>query len=48
MSLLKLASTARLATIHELRRWPEEGALMSYGQSLTTRSVAPTFTSTES
>jgi putative ABC transport system substrate-binding protein len=31
MLLLKLASTARLATIHELRRWPEEGALMSYG-----------------
>jgi putative ABC transport system substrate-binding protein len=32
--LLKLASTARLATIHELRRWPEDGALMSYGPVL--------------
>ena len=32
--LLKLTSGARLATIHELRRWPEEGALMSYGPVL--------------
>ena len=32
--LLKLTSETRLATIHELRRWPEEGALMSYGPVL--------------
>jgi putative ABC transport system substrate-binding protein len=32
--LLKLASTARLPTIHELGRWPEAGALMSYGPDL--------------
>ena len=29
--LLKLASAARLPTIHDLRRWPEVGALVSYG-----------------
>jgi ABC-type uncharacterized transport system substrate-binding protein len=34
MILLKLASTARLATVHELRRFPEAGALMSYGPDL--------------
>jgi len=34
MTLLKLAATARLPTIHELRRFPEAGALMSYGQNL--------------
>jgi putative ABC transport system substrate-binding protein len=33
-TLLKLASTARLPTIHDLRRFPEEGALMSYGPDL--------------
>src|SRR5262245_42747277 len=33
-TLLKLASTARLATIHDLRRWPEANALMSYGPDL--------------
>jgi ABC-type uncharacterized transport system substrate-binding protein len=32
--ILALASTARLPTIHELRRWPEEGAVMSYGPDL--------------
>ena len=32
--LLKLASAARLPTIHDLRRWPEAGALMSYGPDL--------------
>jgi putative ABC transport system substrate-binding protein len=31
MTLLKLASLARLPTIHETRRFPEAGALMSYG-----------------
>ena len=34
ISLLKLASTAGLGSIHELRRWPEQGALMSYGPVL--------------
>jgi putative ABC transport system substrate-binding protein len=34
MTLLKLASTAQLPTIHELRRFPEAGALMSYGPDL--------------
>jgi putative tryptophan/tyrosine transport system substrate-binding protein len=34
VSLLKLASTARLPTIHELRRFPEAGALISYGPDL--------------
>jgi putative ABC transport system substrate-binding protein len=29
--LLKLASAARLPTIHDLRRFPEAGALVSYG-----------------
>ena len=33
-AILGLASTARLPTIHELRRWPEEGALISYGPDL--------------
>jgi putative ABC transport system substrate-binding protein len=33
-TLLKLASTTRLPTIHDLRRWPEVGALMSYGPDL--------------
>jgi putative ABC transport system substrate-binding protein len=32
--LLRLTSESRLATIHELRRWPEEGALVSYGPVL--------------
>jgi ABC-type uncharacterized transport system substrate-binding protein len=32
--LLRLASAARLPTIHELRRFPEAGALMSYGPDL--------------
>jgi ABC-type uncharacterized transport system substrate-binding protein len=31
MTLLKLASRARLPTIHETKRWAEAGALMSYG-----------------
>jgi putative ABC transport system substrate-binding protein len=30
-TLLELATTARLPTIHDLRRFPEVGALMSYG-----------------
>jgi putative ABC transport system substrate-binding protein len=34
MPLLKLASSARLPTIHETRRFPEAGALMSYGPDL--------------
>jgi hypothetical protein len=34
VQLLKLTSEARLGTIHELRRWPEEGALMSYSPVL--------------
>jgi putative tryptophan/tyrosine transport system substrate-binding protein len=34
MTLFNLASKARLPTIHELRRWPEQGALMSYGPDL--------------
>ena len=33
-TLLRLASTAGLPTIHELTRWPEAGALMSYGPDL--------------
>jgi putative tryptophan/tyrosine transport system substrate-binding protein len=32
--LLKLAGAARLPTLHDLRRFPEEGALMSYGPDL--------------
>jgi putative ABC transport system substrate-binding protein len=32
--ILELALMAGLPTIHELRRWPEEGALMSYGPDL--------------
>jgi putative tryptophan/tyrosine transport system substrate-binding protein len=34
VQLLRLTSESRLGTIHELRRWPEEGALMSYGPVL--------------
>ena len=30
-ALLELAAAARLPTIHDLRRFPEDGALMSYG-----------------
>jgi putative tryptophan/tyrosine transport system substrate-binding protein len=33
-TILGVSSTARLPTIHELRRWPEEGALISYGPDL--------------
>src|SRR5262245_5130602 len=33
-ALLELAAKAQLSTIHELRRWPEQGALMSYGPDL--------------
>lgn len=33
-TLLKLALTAGLPTIHELARWPEAGALVSYGPDL--------------
>src|SRR5262249_26257863 len=33
-TFLKLALAARLPTIHDLRRWPEAGALMSYGPDL--------------
>ena len=29
-----MASDARLPTLHDLRRFPEEGALMSYGPDL--------------
>ncbi len=32
--LLKIANAARLPTLHDLRRFPEEGALMSYGPDL--------------
>jgi len=32
--LLKFAAAARLPTLHDLRRFPEEGALMSYGPDL--------------
>jgi putative tryptophan/tyrosine transport system substrate-binding protein len=34
VTLLDLASKAGLPTIHELRRFPEAGALMSYGPDL--------------
>jgi putative tryptophan/tyrosine transport system substrate-binding protein len=34
MTLLNLGSTGGLPTIHELTRWPEAGALMSYGPDL--------------
>jgi putative ABC transport system substrate-binding protein len=34
MTLLELATSARIPTIHELRRFPEAGALMSYGPDL--------------
>jgi putative tryptophan/tyrosine transport system substrate-binding protein len=33
-TLLQLASTARLPSIHELKRFPEAGALISYGPDL--------------
>jgi putative ABC transport system substrate-binding protein len=33
-SLLELASKARLPMIHELRRWPVEGSVISYGPDL--------------
>ena len=33
-TLLNMAATARLPTVHELRRFPEQGALMSYGPDL--------------
>jgi putative ABC transport system substrate-binding protein len=33
-TLLKLVSTARIPSTHDLRRWPEAGALMSYGPDL--------------
>jgi putative ABC transport system substrate-binding protein len=33
-TLLKMAAAARLPTVHELRRFPEQGALMSYGPDL--------------
>jgi putative ABC transport system substrate-binding protein len=33
-TLLRLAARARLPTLHELRRFPEHGALMSYGPDL--------------
>jgi putative ABC transport system substrate-binding protein len=33
-TLLKLATAAELPTLHDLRRFPEEGALMSYGPDL--------------
>jgi ABC-type uncharacterized transport system substrate-binding protein len=32
--ILELSMMVGLPTIHELRRWPEEGALMSYGPDL--------------
>jgi putative tryptophan/tyrosine transport system substrate-binding protein len=34
VTILKLAARARLPTLHDLRRFPEEGALMSYGPDL--------------
>jgi putative tryptophan/tyrosine transport system substrate-binding protein len=33
-AILTMASRARLPTLHELRRFPEKGALMSYGPDL--------------
>jgi putative ABC transport system substrate-binding protein len=33
-TFFKLASKARLPTIHELSRWPQEGGLMSYGPDI--------------
>jgi len=33
-TLLRLAGAARLPTLHDLRRFPEDGALMSYGPDL--------------
>jgi ABC-type uncharacterized transport system substrate-binding protein len=33
-TLLALAAAAKLPTLHDLRRFPEEGALMSYGPDL--------------
>jgi putative ABC transport system substrate-binding protein len=32
--LLKFAAAARLPTLHDVRRWPEESALISYGPDL--------------
>jgi putative ABC transport system substrate-binding protein len=32
--ILAMASTSQLPTLHDLRRFPEEGALMSYGPDL--------------
>jgi putative ABC transport system substrate-binding protein len=34
VSFLQLASKARLPMIHELRRWPVEGSVLSYGPDL--------------
>jgi hypothetical protein len=34
LALLKLAFAARIPTIHELTRWPEASALLSYGLDL--------------
>jgi putative tryptophan/tyrosine transport system substrate-binding protein len=34
LPLLNLASTAKIPTIHELARWPQANALMSYGPDL--------------
>ena len=34
VTILDLASTLRLPTIHETRRWPEAGALIAYGPDL--------------
>ena len=34
VTILNMASTARLPTLHDLRRFPEEGAFMSYGPDL--------------
>ena len=33
-TLLSLAANAQLPTIHELSRWPEANALMSYGPDI--------------
>jgi putative ABC transport system substrate-binding protein len=33
-TILNMASTTRLPTLHDLRRFPEEGALISYGPDL--------------
>jgi ABC-type uncharacterized transport system substrate-binding protein len=34
LPLLKLASAAKIPTVHELARWPQANALMSYGPDL--------------